>query len=57
MNRQLQSHHRLLNAVISFRGADQHGSRAEIRSAAEELLAALEESQAILFPSVEGKSK
>lgn len=45
------AHNRLLNAVISFTGAEQHGSREEIRSAAIELEAARRESQNLLHPA------
>ena len=44
------AHHRLLNAVIGFIGADQNGSRAEVRAAATELEAAKQESQKLLYP-------
>lgn len=44
------AHHRLLDAVISFMGADQNGSRAEVRAAAIELEAAKQESQKLLYP-------
>lgn len=45
------AHMRLLNAVISFVGATQHGSKAEIRETAIELSAATENSQEILYPT------
>lgn len=51
MNTQERAHHRILNAVISFQGADQNGSRAEVRAAAIELEAAKIESQKLLYPS------
>lgn len=44
------AHRRLLDAVISFQGADQHGSKAEIKAAAIELEAAKNESQNLLYP-------
>lgn len=43
-------HWRLRNAVVSFSGADQHGSKAEIKAAAVELAAATTESQNLLYP-------
>jgi len=45
-----QAHHRLLDAVISFTGAEQNGSRAEVRAAAIELEAATRASQKLLYP-------
>jgi hypothetical protein len=45
-----QAHDRLLNAVITFIGADQHGSKAEIRASVIEMHAAIKESQKILYP-------
>lgn len=45
-----QAHRRLLDAVISFIGADQNGSREEARAAAIELEAAKRESQKLLYP-------
>lgn len=50
MNTLDQAHRRLLDAVISFRGADQNGSKAEVRAAAIELEAAQKESQELLYP-------
>lgn len=52
MNIQEQAHRRLLDAVLTFVGADEDGSKAEIRAAAIELRAARENSQAILYPEV-----
>lgn len=51
MNKKDQAHSRLLNAVISFQGADQHGSKAEVRAAAIELEAAKNSSQRALYPN------
>lgn len=51
MNAKDHAHRRLLDAVISFRGADQNGSRAEVREAAIELEAAQNESQELLYPT------
>jgi hypothetical protein len=45
-----QAHRRLLDSVISFTGADQNGSRAEVRAAAAELEAAKRASQSLLYP-------
>jgi arginyl-tRNA synthetase len=45
-----RAHRRLFNAVISFTGAEQHGSRVEVRAAAIELEAATRESQKLLYP-------
>lgn len=45
-----QAHRRLLDAVISFTGAEQNGSRAEVRAAAIELEAATRASQKLLYP-------
>ncbi|MDA8416572.1 MAG: hypothetical protein M0Z78_05830 [Betaproteobacteria bacterium] len=50
MNDQEKAHHRLLNAVITYIGADQNGSQQEIRDAVAELHASREESQKILYP-------
>jgi hypothetical protein len=50
VNTKDQAHHRLLNAVVSFRGADQNGSKEEVRVAAIELEAAQKESQELLYP-------
>lgn len=50
MNAQEKAHHRLLNAVISYIGADQNGSQQEIRDAVAELHASREESQKLLYP-------
>jgi hypothetical protein len=44
-----QAHRRLLDSVISFTGAEQNGSRAEVRAAAIELEAAKKESQKLLY--------
>ncbi|MDD2732353.1 MAG: hypothetical protein PHF56_00305 [Desulfuromonadaceae bacterium] len=45
-----QAHRRLLDALISFTGADQNGSRAEVKDAAIELEAAQRASQKLLYP-------
>jgi len=44
------AHHRLLNAVITFIDADQHGSKAELRASITEMHASVKESQALLYP-------
>lgn len=49
------AHRRLLNAVISYQGATQNGSQAEIQAAAIELKAAQDESQELLYPDQSGK--
>ena len=54
MTTQDQAHRRLLNAVLSYIGADLHGSRAEIRAAVIELHAARDESQKLLYPDHTG---
>jgi len=51
------AHRRLLNAVISFQGATQNGSKKEIRATAIELKAAQEESQNLLYPQTGENSK
>jgi hypothetical protein len=43
------AHMRLLMAVISFVGADEHGSQTEVRAAAIELREATIESENVLF--------
>lgn len=43
------AHRCLLNAVVSFTGADQNGSRAEVRAAAIELEATKCASQKLLY--------
>lgn len=45
-----QAHRRLLDAVISFTGADQNGSREEVKTAAIELEAAMRASKKLLYP-------
>lgn len=45
-----RAHDRLLNAVNTYIGADQGGSKAEIRAAVVELHAARHASQNLLFP-------
>lgn len=45
-----RAHRRLLDAIISLTGADQNGSRAEVKAAAIELEAAREASQKLLYP-------
>lgn len=49
-NLETKAHRRLLNAVISFVGADQNGSKAEVQAAAIELEAAKCASQKLLYP-------
>lgn len=49
-----QAHRRLLDAVISLTGADQNGSREEVRAAAVELEAATRASQKLLYPEYPG---
>jgi hypothetical protein len=45
-----QAHRRLLDAIISLKGADQHGSSLEIDAAAVELEIAKRQSQKLLYP-------
>ena len=52
MNTPDQAHRRLLDAVISYIGADLYGSNKEIRAAVIELHAARDESQQLLYPEV-----
>lgn len=53
MNTQEQAHRRLLDAVISYVGADQNGSQQEIRDAVAELHSAKDESQKLLYPPLQ----
>jgi hypothetical protein len=53
MNTPEQAHRRLLNAVITYIGADQSGSQQEIRDAVAELHAAKDESQKLLYPPLQ----
>jgi hypothetical protein len=49
MNAAEHAHHRLYDAVITYIGADLHGSKAEIRASVIELHAARDESESVLF--------
>lgn len=51
MNAKDHAHDRLLNAVVTFIGADQYGSKAEIRASVIEMHAAVKESQELLHPT------
>lgn len=53
MNEQEIAHRRLLNAVISFVGATQNGSKAEIKETAIELEEATKNSESVLYHSGE----
>lgn len=48
-------HQRLLNSVLTFIGADQYGSKVEIRASVIEMHAAVKESQELLYPDQSGK--
>lgn len=50
MNDQEKAHRRLLDAVNTYIGADQTGSKQEIRDAVAELHASRAESQILLYP-------
>lgn len=52
-----QAHKRLLNAVLAFVGAEQNGSKSEIRETAIALDAATKHSQAVLYPTVTSNIK